>query len=90
MEKIDFQPIEDAKVRQSEFAELLGVSRITVNSWVSGRFGVHEARAVKVKKYLAAIAAAVEDKRLPITELVEGEKRIDALRKILLQALKKG
>lgn len=90
MEKVDFSSLEVAKVRQAEFAELLGVSRVTVSSWISGRFGVHEARVVKVKRYLAAIATAVEDKQLPVTKLVEGEKRIDAVRKILLQALKKG
>lgn len=90
MEKIDFGVLTAAKVRQAEFAALLGVSRVTVSSWVKGRFGVHEARAPKVIKYLAAIAAAVEDKSLPISESVEGEKRMDALRKTLLQAVKKG
>lgn len=90
MDEIDFQPLESGKVRQAEFAELVGVSRFTVSSWIAVRFGVHEARVFKVKRYLNAIATAVEDKQLPIAELVEGEKRIDALRKILLQALKKG
>ena len=90
MAQIDFTPLEQAGIKQDDFAALMGVSRGAANSWIKGRSGVHALRLPKVVKYLAAISTAVIDKELPLTKGMADDIRLAALRRIILAQLKKG
>jgi len=91
MAEIDFSVLERSKVRQAEFAELVGVSRATVNCWCNNRgMGVHHLRVQKVTKYLGAFEGALRDNDLPLKAGIHRLDRMETIRKILLTQLKKG
>ena len=89
METIDFEVLKAAKIRQGELADMLGVSRVSVAKWVKGA-NIHPLRINKVKKYMDAISSAVEDKRLPLDKTVSTIFRMDVMKRIILEQLKKG
>lgn len=62
---MDFGLIRKSGLRQHEFATLCGVSRTTVNLWVTGKMNPHRLLQDRVNNVLAAIEKGVEDKRLP-------------------------
>jgi transcriptional regulator with XRE-family HTH domain len=68
---------------QSEFAFFANVSRVTVNNWVHGRLGVHDARITKISRLLHAIELAVVAKAFPLAAMPK-DKRIGAIRDTLL------
>ena len=62
---MDFGLIRKSGLRQHEFATLCGVSRTTVNLWVTGKMKPHRLLQDTVNRVMVAIAKGVEDKRLP-------------------------
>lgn len=62
---MDFSIIKKAGVGQQEFADLVGVSRITVNKWVSGKNPPSRHVVQKVKHNLTLLTAAHRLKYLP-------------------------
>lgn len=62
---MDFEILKKAGVGQQEFAELVGVSRITVNNWVRGKNDPSRHLAKQVKHNLTLITAAHRLKYLP-------------------------
>jgi transcriptional regulator with XRE-family HTH domain len=89
MATIDFEPLNVAGIRKTEFATMLGVSRVTVYKWLAGG-NVHPLRYAKVKKYMDAIVGAIDDKKLPLDEKVTAVFRVDLVKRIILEQLKKG
>ncbi len=89
MEKMNFEILKIAQVRQTELAALAGVTRAAVNAWCNGSGTVHPLRATRVSKSLAAITSAVDEKLLPIEGSHSATKRLAMLREILLTQLKK-
>lgn len=63
--QLDFNTIKAAGISQQEFAELAGVSRVTVNKYVRGINGVGVHMEKKVTRALKIIAAAVKLGKLP-------------------------
>jgi transcriptional regulator with XRE-family HTH domain len=63
---MNFDIIKDAGISQQQFASLVGVSRITINTWVTGRFTPRPTLRHRVRKALAALEDAVERGELPI------------------------
>lgn len=60
-----FEVLEKAGVTQGEFAELVGVSRVTVSIWIC-KTGKPSARfEAKVKRYLKCLSVAVKLGLLP-------------------------
>lgn len=90
MEKINFGLLADAKIKQSEFAELVGVTRATVNSWCTGFGNIHPLRVARVAKFMTAVEGALADKTLPLNEPARSPNRVALLRETLLTQLKKG
>lgn len=86
MKDIDFTPLTAAKVTQSEFASIAGVSRVTVNNWMHKRLGVHEARATRITRLLSAITTAVGQERLPLKDTPR-DQRTDAIKRIVVETL---
>ena len=80
---LDFSILRRARLTQSEFAHFANVSRVTVNNWIHGRLGVHDARIQKISKLLRAVELAVEAKAFPLADTPK-DKRIEAIKKVLL------
>lgn len=62
-----FDLIERAGITQGQFAELAGVSRITVNTWVKGRYGPRADLRTRVVRLLGLITEALRTGALPVT-----------------------
>lgn len=62
--KVDLSLIADTGLSQGEFAELVGVSRVTVNGWMQGRTP-SEKTAPLLRKALAVLRVAKRLKLLP-------------------------
>jgi transcriptional regulator with XRE-family HTH domain len=54
----DFKILEEAGLSQREFAELVGVSRVTVNNWLRGKQKPSNVLAKLAKRQLAYITVA--------------------------------
>lgn len=63
---MNFDIIKQAGISQSLFAELCGVSRVTVNSWVKGHTKPHGLYERAVHDRLRTITQLVEAGHLPI------------------------
>lgn len=71
---MDFNIIKTAGLNQAQFASLVGVSRVTVNTWIRGHFAPRAAIRHRVRTVLAAIAAAVERGLLPVPRTNRNEE----------------
>jgi len=61
-----FQTLKRAGLKPSEFATLLGLSRITVYNWKVGRSKPHSLIADRVKKTLNVLDKLVIRRKLPL------------------------
>ena len=80
---MDFSALQTAKITQSEFASLVGVSRITINLWVRGKANPNRFIADRVTEILGAAKDALESGSLPVARSVAKDKRLDTLKEIL-------
>lgn len=62
---MDFAILKKAGIGQQEFADLVGVSRISVNNWVTGKNQPSRHLTPKVKQQLTLLLAATRLKTLP-------------------------
>jgi transcriptional regulator with XRE-family HTH domain len=62
---MDFNIIKQADLTQQQFADLCGVSRVTVNLWVSGKMNPHRLIAERVDHVMSTLTKLVESKELP-------------------------
>jgi DNA-binding XRE family transcriptional regulator len=79
---MDFGVIDQAGLTQSQFASLVDVSRITVNTWVNGHYQPGPKMRGRVRRALQLLAAAVEDGKLPINATIQEEllrKQLDRI-----------
>lgn len=81
---MDFQLIARAGLTQREFATTAGVSRSTVNLWVSGKMNPHRYISGNVSQVLDALAAGLITGELPLTQR-DSSARIDALQALVQQ-----
>ena len=63
---MDFSVIDRAGVTQGQFAAIIGVERVTVNTWVRAKFRPRGAMRSRVARLLDLLAEAVEAGKLPI------------------------
>lgn len=77
---MDFTLIHRADVRQHEFAELCGVSRVTVNLWVQGKMMPHRFIRTNIEAALDSVAAALQSAQLPLPLSIPKHQRQQALR----------
>jgi DNA-binding XRE family transcriptional regulator len=63
---MDFTIIRRAGITQGQFAELVGVTRATVNTWVSGEFRPNAKQRRHVIRAIKLLETAVEEARLPL------------------------
>lgn len=81
---MDFELIARAGLTQREFAEVAGVSRSTVNLWVSGKMNPHRYISGHIDSVLSAIEARLHSGELPFTQR-DSRARISALQAIVQQ-----
>ena len=77
---MDFSLIHRADVRQHEFADLCGVTRVTVNLWVQGKMMPHRFIRAHIETALDGVAAALESAQLPLPPSIPKHQRLQALR----------
>lgn len=65
-ERIDFEPLANSGLTQKEFADLCGVSRVTVNLWARGKMQPHLYIKDRVSGVVDALAEAIQAGKLPI------------------------
>lgn len=85
---MDFTILEKAGVRQTEFAKLVGVSKIAVHKWTKGG-GIDKRHSDKINKIMNAIEGATADGYLPIAPGTPHDERIKAIQKALVKHLRK-
>lgn len=76
-----------AKVTNSDFARLVGVSRVTVYNWLKGG-SAHRLVVHKLRKITEAIEDATKAGALPITERGQ-KKRAEMLKLIVVKHLRR-
>lgn len=64
----DFSAIQDAGITQEQFARLVGVTRVTVNTWTTGRFKPRTPIRARVRMALTLLRGAVNRGHLPVTD----------------------
>lgn len=87
MSELNFDVIKKAGLTQAQFGELLQVSRVAVNSWIHGGFGIHPMRRARVERLLKAMRQAVRDGKLPV-DSDDKEKRFSATKRVLVSYLR--
>lgn len=65
---MDFSVISRAGLTQQQFGQLVGVNRITVNTWIGGRYSPNNRLRPRVLKALQLLADAVKAGTLPIDD----------------------
>lgn len=70
--------LKNAGLTQVELAELFGVSRITINAWLKGRFNPHPLHRDRVNALTQRIERAVSQGHLPLPGGVPKHQRIVA------------
>lgn len=81
---MDFDILFDAGITQGEFAQIVGVSRVTVNMWSKGKTIPNRFRERKIQRVLAAVKSALGAKKLPIDEK---HGRIPLLKRVIANHL---
>jgi transcriptional regulator with XRE-family HTH domain len=71
---MDFTIIKAAGLHQEHFAGLVGVSRVTVNTWVKGHYAPKAALRFRVRNALRALNTAIERGVLPVQETNKEEE----------------
>jgi transcriptional regulator with XRE-family HTH domain len=84
---MNFKLIKQSGLTQQEVADALGVTRITVNNWVTGRCGVNVHLQKKVGTFLAALRSAIDTKDLPV--YVDPLTRSAQITKVLTRHVKR-
>lgn len=82
---MDFEPVRKARLTQGEFAKLVGVSRVTANTWLreSNPANPHRLLQFTVATQLQRIAEAVAVGMLPLPGTVMRSEREKRLREVL-------
>lgn len=79
--------LEEAGLSLSDYARLLGVSRVTIHSWSKGKANPHKLLANKNNKLMSAVTAAVALGDLPLLDVPRSE-RMSKLKGVLVRHLR--
>lgn len=69
----DFNVIERAGITQQQFADLVGVSRVTVYTWIHARFKPRHAMRERIERALKMLNDAVAADKLPVPKVTHKE-----------------
>lgn len=83
---MDFSLIKKSGVTQQEFAELVGVGRVTVNLWVRGKMNPNPEVRDNVLWHLDMLDHAMENGDLPPPEHLRPRNRTPHIKRALVAA----
>lgn len=63
---------------KAELANLFGVSRVTIHSWMAGKFSPHPLHRAEVESRVNALRRAVDSGALPLSEGIDRHLRAAA------------
>lgn len=86
---MDFSIVTKAGISQVNFAKVIGVSRVSVCKWMTGKASPHLLHARRIKQLLSAIELAVEDGDLPLPAGMEPGAAIKRIKHIIVEKVKK-
>jgi len=75
--------LDDAGIRTTEIAALLGVHRVSVSRWINEKLQPNKFLRPAIIDLLSRVEQAVKDGSLPLPEGVRGKERMPALRRTL-------
>lgn len=81
---MDFTVVKRAGLTQLEFSRLALVSRVTANTWVTGKMEPHRYIKPRIIQVLRCLEAAISHAYLPISPSTPPMKRNVALKKALI------
>lgn len=70
-------------LNQSELGKLFGVSRITINAWIHGRFTPHHLHKTAVLDIANRLDAATKEGKLPLPNGLGKPARVAEARRII-------
>lgn len=76
---MDFSVIERSGLKQHEFGDLCGVSRVTVNLWATGKVSPHRFIHDRVAAVIDVVQSAISGGVLPLTRAMPKAARTAAL-----------
>jgi hypothetical protein len=82
-----FMPFVQAKLKVTEIAKLLKVSRVTVSLWMNGHCEPHNLLIAKVRKLLDAVSKALQCGDLPAPRSVKQPDRLGYITKVIAKQL---
>lgn len=80
---MDLSIATSAGLTQSEIAHVLGVSRVTVNHWINGKYSPHMYIAEHINRRLVLLYAVIENGLIPKHTTNRKKPRHEALAKAL-------
>ena len=80
---MDFSVLKDTDLSQVEFAEVLGVSRVTVNLWLHGKANPHRYNTDNVYATLVALRKASDKGLLPTKPAKGRPSRVPKIKEII-------
>ena len=80
--KLDWSVLRRAKVTQSDFAAIVGVSRVTVNSWIHGK-PVNQLRMTKIQRVIESLSQCVAEGALPLPHTNGNTERLRDITKVM-------
>lgn len=79
---MDFSIIKRAGLSQTQFGQLAGASRVTVNTWVRGGFSPRAGNRAHVEKVIRMLEQAVEAGTLPVPAKSHRDQVDEVLQKL--------
>jgi len=90
---MDFTIVTKAGISQSDFAKIIGVSRVSVSKWMTGKAAPHHLHAKRIGQLVTAVHMATEAGDLPLPKGLDSNQVVRRVKQVLvthLQELKAG
>jgi DNA-binding XRE family transcriptional regulator len=85
---MDFSIVSKAGISQTDFAKIIGVSRVSVCKWMTGKTKPHHLHNRRISQLLAAIELAVKDEDLPLPAGIESGQVVRRVKQIIVERIK--
>jgi DNA-binding XRE family transcriptional regulator len=85
---MDFSIVAKAGLNQSDFSKVIGVSRVSVSKWITGKAKPHHLHSRRISQLVTAIQMATEAGDLPLPKGLDSGQVIRRVKQILVNHLK--
>jgi transcriptional regulator with XRE-family HTH domain len=84
---MDFSIIAKAGLSQTDFSKIIGVSRVSVSKWVTGKAKPHQLHTKRITQLVTAIQMATEAGDLPLPKGMDSSQVVRRVKQILVTRL---